>query len=146
MKRTGLTLFEENFCRLVAIGGKTDAECASEAFGIALVSDRARKKAENKAGHLKRRPDIAARIAEAKGEEKRRNRELWAARGEDLADRIFRRVMEAELTETQRQVLSGYYLEKKNIPQLARERGVNKSTVCRTLQRAERRLRRFLKY
>ena len=60
--------------------------------------------------------------------------------------RRVRRVMEAELTETQRQVLIGYYLEKKNIPQLARERGVNKSTVCRTLQRAERRLRRFLKY
>ena len=60
--------------------------------------------------------------------------------------RRVRRVMEAELPETQRQVLSGYYLEKKNIPQLARERGVNKSTVCRTLQRAERRLRRFLKY
>ena len=40
----------------------------------------------------------------------------------------------------------GYYLQKKNIPQLARERGVNKSTICRTLQRAERRLRRFLKY
>ena len=57
-----------------------------------------------------------------------------------------RRVMEAELTETQRQVLSGYYLQKKNIPQLARERGVNKSTICRTLQRAERRLRRVLKY
>ena len=54
-----------------------------------------------------------------------------------------RRVMEAELTETQRQVLNGYYLQKKNI---ARERGVNKSTICRTLQRAERRLRRFLKY
>ena len=60
--------------------------------------------------------------------------------------RRVRRVMEAELTETQRQVLNGYYLQKKNIPQLARERGVNKSTVCRTLQRAERRLRRFLKY
>lgn len=60
--------------------------------------------------------------------------------------RRIRRVMDAELTEKQRLVFDGYYLQKKNIPQLARERGVNKSTICRTLQRAERRLRRFLKY
>ncbi|MGM9557652.1 MAG: sigma factor-like helix-turn-helix DNA-binding protein [Oscillospiraceae bacterium] len=60
--------------------------------------------------------------------------------------RRIRRVMDAELTEAQRQALEGYYLQKKNIPQLARERGVNKSTICRTLQRAERRLRRFLRY
>ena len=134
MKRTGLTLFEENFCRLVAIGGKTDAECASEAFGIALVSDRARKKAENKAGHLKRRPDIAARIAEAKGEEKRRNRELWAARGEDLADRIFRRVMEADM--------SGGLLTRdalKGVEVLAKLKGLNApdETVLKDGGRAE---------
>ncbi len=60
--------------------------------------------------------------------------------------RRMRRVMDAELTEKQRQVLDGYYLQNKTIPQLARERGVNKSTICRTLQRAERQLRRFLKY
>ena len=60
--------------------------------------------------------------------------------------RRIRHVMDAELTEAQRQALEGYYLQKKNIPQLARERGVNNSTICRTLQRAERRLRRFLRY
>ena len=60
--------------------------------------------------------------------------------------RRIRHVMDAELTEAQQQALEGYYLQKKNIPQLARERGVNKSTICRTLQRAERRLRRFLRY
>ena len=60
--------------------------------------------------------------------------------------RRIRHVMDAELTEAQRQALEGYYLQKKNIPQLARECGVNKSTICRTLQRAERRLRRFLRY
>lgn len=57
-----------------------------------------------------------------------------------------RNVLENELTAKQRRVLLGYYIEKKNMPQLAREYGVNKSTVCRTLQRAERRLRRYLKY
>ena len=60
--------------------------------------------------------------------------------------RRIRHVMDAELTEAQRQAFEGYYLQNKNIPQLARERGVNKSTICRTLQRAERRLRRFLRY
>lgn len=55
-------------------------------------------------------------------------------------------VMERELTPLQREAFYAYYLQRKNIPQIARERGVNKSTVCRTLQRAERRLRQYLKY
>ena len=57
-----------------------------------------------------------------------------------------RDVMENELTEKQRQAVVGYYIEKKNIVVLAKEAGVNKSTICRTLQRAERRMRRFLRY
>ena len=56
------------------------------------------------------------------------------------------RVIEAELTEKQRRAVLGYYVDQKNIPQLAREFGVNKSTICRTIQRAERRLQRCLKY
>ena len=32
------------------------------------------------------------------------------------------------------------------ITQIAQERGVNKSTVCRTLHRAEQKLRKYLKY
>ncbi len=56
------------------------------------------------------------------------------------------RVIREELTEAQRQVLLAYYFQKQNIPQIARERGVNKSTVCRILKRAEDRLRRFLRY
>lgn len=57
-----------------------------------------------------------------------------------------RRVMEAELTERQRQTVCGYYLERKTMAELAREFGVNKSTVCRTLKRAEHTLRRCLRY
>ncbi len=57
-----------------------------------------------------------------------------------------RRVIDHELTEKQRRAVLGYYIDKKNIPQLAREFGVNKSTVCRTLQRAERRLQQCLRY
>ena len=56
------------------------------------------------------------------------------------------RVIENELTEKQRRAVLGYYVDKKTMPELAREFGVCKSTVCRTIQRAERRLRRCLRY
>ena len=55
------------------------------------------------------------------------------------------RVIENELTEKQRRAVLGYYVDKKTMPELAREFGVCKSTVCRTIQRAERRLRRCLR-
>ena len=48
--------------------------------------------------------------------------------------------------EKQRRAVLGYYVDKKTMPELAREFGVCKSTVCRTIQRAERRLRRCLRY
>ena len=57
-----------------------------------------------------------------------------------------KRVMDEELTELQRQTLVAYYFQDRTIPQIAEERGVNKSTVSRTLRRAEDKLRRFLKY
>ena len=57
----------------------------------------------------------------------------------DVQRRRLQHVMENELTELQRRAVIGYYLEKKTMRELAQERGVNKSTVCRTLQRAERR-------
>lgn len=56
------------------------------------------------------------------------------------------RVIEEELTDIQRQVLVAYYFQQQTIPQIARERGVQKSTVSRTLKRAEAKLRKFLKY
>ena len=56
------------------------------------------------------------------------------------------RVMQEELTPLQRETVIAYYVLQKNIPTIARERGVNKSTVCRTLQRGEARLRRCLRY
>lgn len=59
--------------------------------------------------------------------------------------RIFR-VIREELTEKQRRVLLAYYFQEKTVTQIAKERGVNKSTVSRTLRRAEDRLKRFLKY
>lgn len=57
-----------------------------------------------------------------------------------------RRVIEEELTPNQREVLLAYYFGNLNTTEIARERGVEKSTVCRTLHRAEKRLRRFLRF
>ena len=56
------------------------------------------------------------------------------------------RVIREELTPIQREVLLAYYFQELTIPEIARRRGVNKSSVCRTLHRAEDRLRRFLRY
>ena len=57
-----------------------------------------------------------------------------------------KQVMEQELTEKQRATILAYYVHRQTIPQIAATRGVHKSTVSRTLKRAERTLRRFLKY
>lgn len=56
------------------------------------------------------------------------------------------RVIREELTELQRHALTAYYLENQTLDQIARDRCVNKSTICRTLHRAEEKLRRFLRY
>ena len=56
------------------------------------------------------------------------------------------RVIREELTPLQREALLAYYFQEQTITQIAQERGVNKSTVCRTLHRAEEKLRRYLKY
>ena len=55
-------------------------------------------------------------------------------------------VIEQELTPLQREILTAYYFQEMTIVQIAEERGVNKSSVCKVLKRAEDRLRRFLKY
>ncbi len=56
------------------------------------------------------------------------------------------RVINEELTELQRQTLLAYYFREMTIPQIAEERGVHKSTVSRTLHRAENKLKRYLRY
>ena len=64
----------------------------------------------------------------------------------ELQLKRIKRVIEHELTPLQRETLTAYYFSGKNICAIAEERGVNKSTVCRTLRRAEARLRRCLRY
>lgn len=56
------------------------------------------------------------------------------------------RVIREELTPLQREILLAYYFQDMTIPQIAKKRGVHKSSVCRALHRAEDRLRRFLRY
>ena len=52
----------------------------------------------------------------------------------------------AELTPKQRETILAYYFQDMTIEQIAQKRGVNKSTVCRCLKRAEDRVRRCLRY
>lgn len=56
------------------------------------------------------------------------------------------RVIQEGLSPSQRDALTEYYFLKKTISQIAKERGVHKSTVWRTLRRAERNLQQLLKY
>ena len=57
-----------------------------------------------------------------------------------------RRVIERELTQKQREIILAYYFQDKSIPDIAAERGIHKSSVCRCLQRAEKKVRLCLKY
>ena len=64
----------------------------------------------------------------------------------ELQMKRVQRVIEEELTPLQREALIAYYIQGQTIPEIARDRGVQKSTISRTLHRAEEKLRRFLKY
>lgn len=60
--------------------------------------------------------------------------------------RRLQRVIERELTDVQREILLAYYFQRKTMDEIAREREICKSSVCRTLHRAENRVRRCLRY
>ena len=69
--------------------------------------------------------------------------------GQVPRDQQIRRIqslIREELTELQRYTIAAYYFEGKKMTQIARERGVNRSTVSRTMKRAEDKLRKFLQY
>lgn len=71
---------------------------------------------------------------------------LWRQIPREQQIRRVKEVIREELTELQRYTIAAYYFENKSLLQIAEDRGVNKSTVCRTLKRAESKLRRYLKY
>ena len=118
--KQGLTLMEERFCQLSALGS-TAREAYSEAFSLAITSDKRRVHTiDNRASRLTKRADIISRIAELAGEAKRKNREMWERRGESLADKLYERVMEADKV--------GLLLSKgalKGIEVLAKLKGLN---------------------
>ena len=117
--KQGLTLMEERFCQLSALG-KTARDAYSEAFSIAITDDKRKHQIDNRAGRLMKRADIISRIAEAAGEAKRQNQEMWERRGEELADKLYGRVMEADK--------AGILLSKgalKGIEVLAKLKGLN---------------------
>lgn len=51
-----------------------------------------------------------------------------------------------ELSPLQRQALCDHYFRNMTVSEIAAARGVHKSTVSRTLRRAENRLRRLMEY
>lgn len=57
-----------------------------------------------------------------------------------------RQVIQGELTQLQRYTLVAYYFEGRTLEEIADDRRVAKSTVWRTLKRAEQKLRRVLQY
>ncbi len=72
---------------------------------------------------------------------------LWSRNlPREIQLRRVNRVIRQELTEKQREILLAYYFENLTVPEIAALRGVNRSTVSRTLHRAEMRLRKYLTY
>lgn len=63
-----------------------------------------------------------------------------------LMIKVMRSVIENELSERQRQMITLYYFRKMNIPEIARELEVNRSTVSRTISRGRRNIMEKLKY
>lgn len=60
--------------------------------------------------------------------------------------RNLRKVRASELTGRQAQMLHLYYDQGMSMPQIARELGVTKSAVSRTLARGRARIKRYLQY
>ena len=60
--------------------------------------------------------------------------------------RNIRRVRETELTAKQREIIFLHYDLGMSVTQIAQEKGLNKSSVSRTLARGRERLKRYLQY
>lgn len=59
--------------------------------------------------------------------------------------KILYKAIEEVLTDRQKEILIIYYFEEKTMEQIAEELNINKSTVSRTLQRAEKNLKKIAK-
>ena len=94
------------------------------------------------------RPPISRRDNEFLGDLAVWERETGEDNSEQLARvrRNMRKIRKTELTPRQEEMLHLYYDLGRTIPQIAREKGLNKSTVSRTLARAREKLKRYLQY
>lgn len=98
--------------------------------------------------HAKPRPAVLRRNNEFLGDMAYWERENGEDNSEQLERmrRNLRRVRAAELTERQAEMVHLYYDLGMNMPQIARELGITKSSVSRTLARGRERLKRYLQY
>lgn len=55
-------------------------------------------------------------------------------------------IIKEKLTDRQRQMMLMYFFENKKMPEIAEELCVNKSTVCRTIARAVKKIKDYTKY
>ena len=62
------------------------------------------------------------------------------------ASAVLRTAMELELTGRQRECVRLYYYENRTMEQIGAVLGISKSTVCRHLQKAKRRLEKAVSY
>ena len=81
--------------------------------------------------------EIAALIGDTESDNSEKHR---------LMLKILRKVISEELTERQREVITLYYFDRANIPQIAEMLGVNRSTVSRTISRGRRNIMEKIKY
>lgn len=63
-----------------------------------------------------------------------------------LLKKILYQVIHTRLTKRQSQMLCLYYFEHQTYQQIADQLGVNKSTVCRTVHRAAKRIQSYLEF
>ena len=63
-----------------------------------------------------------------------------------IAIRALKKVIEEQLTTRQKQFIVLYYYNNKNMVEIAKQFGVNKSTVSRTINRAKQKIYKYMKY
>ena len=66
--------------------------------------------------------------------------------GVQMQKKILMRILAEELSDSQRQVFMAYHFQGKTVQQIDEEQGVNKSTISRTLKRAEDNVYHIAKY
>ena len=64
----------------------------------------------------------------------------------DIQLKRVQKMIREELTEFQRDAIVSFYFQDQSISAIAHRRGVHKSTVCRTLHRAEEKIKKYLAY